>query len=298
MSARSFTAGLAAVVAFTFTPREAEAYCQMTTSEPTSGCATTGTPLAWKRRCIEWSLDSRGSSDVPISEVEGAVAASFATWLNVQCDGELPGFEVRESAAFAECSRSTFDSDGGNVNVIAFVPELDDGPILALTTVWYSTSTGEIFDADILVNEGQGPFALCPAVGCLEADSPHDLTNVLTHEVGHFFGLAHATSSDATMFASSRSGETLKRTLSADDEAGFCATYGAQPLPAQCDFEPRGGLDLSCEGGNRGCAMSPSSLASRSDPFPLAFLCGVTFVVTLVRRRARGSGSDTLRPRD
>jgi hypothetical protein len=290
-------------------PNDAAAYCQMTTVAPNplqGSCSGIGKPLAWTRRCIEYALDMRGSTTIELDDLSDIVAGSFGTWLLVSCDDGAPGFQIQESA-LANCTKAEFNQDGTNVNVIAFVPDLDDGPILALTTVWYQPATGEIIDADILVNESQGPFAACPPLGCFDEFAPHDLANVLTHEVGHFFGLAHSTDLDATMYASSSSGETNKRSLEVDDEAGFCATYGAAELSSECNFVPRGGRGLTCEGSSRGCAVvAPSAGGPGSSP-AFAWLLGVALTVAWGRRRlvgridrarARLAPSDTLRPRD
>ncbi len=283
---------LAASVAVLGTsPRVASAYCQMTTVAPDplqGSCSSAGIPLAWRRRCIEYALDMRGSSTIALDAVSDIVAGSFGTWLLVECDGEVPGFDLEEADVLASCQRAQYNQEGSNLNVVGFVEELDDGPILALTTVWYSPSTGEIFDADILVNESQGPFAVCPPAGCVSSLLPHDLANVLTHEAGHFFGLAHSSHLDATMYASSSAGETGKRSLTADDEAGFCATYGDTPLPSQCDFTPRGGRALSCVSSSRGCAAAPSSGGPAAGaPVAFAALVAAAAGVAWSRRRAR-----------
>ena len=52
-----------------------------------------------------------------------------------------------------------------------------------------------------------------------------DLQNTLTHESGHFIGLAHSPVPGATMNATTQPGETLKRSLAPDDAAGVCAIY-------------------------------------------------------------------------
>ncbi len=303
-----FAAALAAVLLVA--PREASAWCQMTTvaADPLLGsCADSGIPLAWGRRCIEYALDGGGSSDIPLATVSDIVATSLGAWTVVDCGGGPPGFQVQEADFLVDCQSSSFDQDGANVNVVAFVPDLDDRSILALTTVWYSTTTGEIFDADIMVNESQGPYADCPSIGCLGAGAPHDLENVLTHEAGHFFGLGHSTVLDSTMFASSTAGETAKRTLTADDEAGFCATYGTDPLPTTCDFTPYGGRSSSCTRSSRGCGVVGASADRRQGPSALGLLALSALAVTwgrrrllgaIDRRRARGAASDTLRPRD
>ncbi len=275
----------------------ASAFCRMTTEvgDPTDpvACVTEGIPLAWTRRCIEYAIDMRGTPTLSLDEVESIAAASFTTWSNVLCGSDAIGFEFQEAEGFADCQAAQYNRSGGNVNAIAFVPELDidDPSVIALTSVWFSTSTGVIFDADIMINEKQGPYEVCPDVGCIGVMRPQDLQNVLTHEIGHFLGLAHSDVTDATMFAQAGAGETKKRTLAPDDVAGICDAYPPGSLPDTCDFTPKGGRDLTCHtgGGGRGCAVTtapgaPAGTGSAAVPLLGLVALGAAFV----RRRVAG----------
>ena len=108
------------------------------------------------------------------------------------------------------------------------------------------------------VNEERGPFGVCPETGCEDMRTV-DLENVLTHEFGHYLGLAHTTDPEATMFASAVAGEILKRDLGSDDIAGICAVYPAGTPTGECDPAPRGGLRLDCGEGGSGCSAIPST---------------------------------------
>jgi hypothetical protein len=137
--------------------------------------------------------------------------------------------------------------------------------VVALTSVLYDPANGRIFDADIEINGWDGhagaiatsqpphgwyftchdtqPGADCTTYG--EAGCTFiDLRNTVTHEVGHFAGLAHPCGAsegrrdcdleptdgvvpylERTMSPTTGPGEILKRSLSADDVAGVCAIY-------------------------------------------------------------------------
>src|SRR5690606_24022962 len=112
--------------------------------------------------------------------------------------------------------------------------------------------TGEILDVDMEINERQGPFAICPPEGCPGMERV-DLENVVTHELGHYFGLAHSADPDATMYAFSVAGETIKRDLADDDIAGICEIYPPGTPAGECDHQPVGGLVLHC---HTNCAVS------------------------------------------
>lgn len=254
------------VVAFFGSATAAEAWCQMTTSRmaPTISmpCVTDGVPLAWTRRCIGYAIDGRDSLDLSLDQITEAVERSFASWTSVRCDGVPIDLEV-SALGNSLCRDARFSERGGNVNTIAFVENWRerklDPSAFALTTVWHNQRTGEILDADMQLNEQLGPWAICPENGCPEGARVVDLQNVLTHEIGHFFGMGHSEVNVATMAPTSTRGETSKRVLRTDDIEGFCTIYPPGSLPAACDPTPNGGLALDCEtkSSSRGCAASP-----------------------------------------
>jgi len=251
------------------TPRAA-AYCQMTTvaGGSTPGiCVTDGIPLRWERRCISYSLEAHGSADLEIGLLSETVRASFATWLDVRCGGSPTDFEIAETEAFSSCAEAQYRSDGGNVNTIAFVDDWAargyDESVLVTTTVWHNTRTGVIYDVDMEINQAAGPFGVCPPEGCggcpTIAGTQTDLQNVMTHEIGHFFGIGHSGVATSTMWFQSCRGETSRRSLEGDDIAALCSIYPPGSLPAECSFTPRGGLALSCGDDGGLCAISRGS---------------------------------------
>ncbi len=278
-------------------PRPAAAWCQMTTegggATLDDPCVSTGLPLAWRQRCIGYALDGGGSRDLERDEVLGVLGESFDAWMQVRCDGESTGLVLEPELEPADCDRAAFSSGGGNVNTVAFVEDWEerdyDPDAFAVTIVWFSQSRGDILDADLLVNENQGPYALCPALGCRTGNPiPVDLENVLTHEAGHFLGLAHSDVRASTMFGSAIRGEVLKRTLDADDEEGLCSIYPPGTLDAACDFAPRGGLDLSCPGaGGGGGGCSRCAAAGGAPLGGLGWSALLAFLAALGLRRAR-----------
>lgn len=269
------------------TTGDARAWCRMTTSTRMAGigeCVTDGLPLAWRHRCLSYSLEQGGSKDLSMDEVRQMVGRSFAAWVAVTCPGS-PGFDVRETEALSACDRAVYNTDSGNVNTVAFVsdwPDRDyDRSAYALTTVWHNPRTGEIYDVDMELNEMRGRWGNCPTpAGC--TDGTIDLQNVVTHEAGHYFGLAHTPDSNiATMYAMSPPGEVSKRILRTDDIEGFCTAYPPGSLPDACDYTPRGGLAVKCTDDSCGC-RAPG--AGRG---PGAIGVGVLFVCVLMARRRR-----------
>jgi hypothetical protein len=128
---------------------------------------------------------------------------------------------------------------------------------IALTTVTFDKDTGELRDADIEINSAEHDV-LVPGADGLPAGAS-DLQSVLTHEIGHFFGMAHAANGAAVMFESD-DGTEKKRSLTASDIAGICAVYapggtrsvstivdedGRVPASA-CEPAPHGGFTRTC----------------------------------------------------
>ncbi len=80
------------------------------------------------------------------------------------------------------------------------------GPnVLGLTQVWYNTSTGAILETDIVLNDRDFAFSTDPrdtsgaGSGQVGSTGRVFIENVLTHELGHAFGLSHSGTMQATM---------------------------------------------------------------------------------------------------
>ncbi len=80
--------------------------------------------------------------------------------------------------------------------------------ILAVTQVVFDEENGNILEADIVINDNQS-FSVTPRTGVYLGD-------IITHEMGHFIGLAHSQVHDSTMIYSAFYGQD---TLASDDIA-------------------------------------------------------------------------------
>ena len=237
----------------------AGAFCRTTTvHEPVpynpveSGCWTEGKPLAWAAGAhVPYSLSASASKQISSTDATRIAALAFAAWNSAECgdagEGVLPNVEaydngpVSAEAAADDCGIVPCDSSVHDpIHFIVFDdstwPFNDPNNTLALTTVTYGVDSGDIVDADIQINSfghkmtAQEP----PPTGF------YDLQAILTHEAGHFLGLAHATSSAPIMFAQYQPGAT---TLTADDREGICAIYPPSPPSSSssgCSVSPAG----------------------------------------------------------
>lgn len=203
-------------------------------------------PLQWPMRCVRYVVHEDGTDAFPQNsddtigdEALSLIRASFQTWSEAGTD--CSHFTL-EYGGLTETGEAEFDSDGGyegNENVVAFHddswPYSGSSAAYSLTSVSYSTETGDIEDADIEVNTANYDVADLEMSRVGEDEPPLDLRNSLTHEVGHFLGLAHSDEPEATMYGRAPLGEIEKRTLHEDDIGGLCAAYPKEGTSGECD---------------------------------------------------------------
>lgn len=153
-----------------------------------------------------------------------AATGAAAAWSE---PGEVT-IEIRQGAR-----QIAFVQGGANENVIAFDDDRwdFDSDMLALSLVHFDVATGEILDADIVINTDGYAWADKAEHASVDA---YDLANTLTHEIGHVVGLAHSATDEATMFPTSGKDEINKRDLAEDDVLGLSDIYSsisATPSP-------------------------------------------------------------------
>ncbi len=278
------------VSALAGSPRAAHAFCRTTTSlrpQVQGTCQPDGKPLFWKRRCSSYAVHVAGSRSITVDRLRAVFEEAFDSWENVDCGGGVrTGLKVDVISEPALCDAAEFNRDGSNVQSVAFVTDWTDrgypANAFAVTTTWHNASTGEILDVDMELNEARPqPYAECPAAGCCPdsdvcsparppvcADLRIDLLEVATHEVGHYFGIAHSDQCLATMYYAAPVGAVNKRTLEDDDKQAICAAYPPGSLDLNvCKPAPIGGLNTACATSDGGGATRCMAGATPDSPY-------------------------------
>lgn len=232
-----------------------------------------GTVLIWTAAQISVRYEA---AHLDHARVGKAVRSAFATWRKA-------GVPIRVTVHRSK-QRLADDAEDG-INAVRW----EDArwrfgrTVVAMTLSTYSRRSGVVRESDIHLNAVDHQWSVEE-----QADAGrYDLQDVLTHEVGHFFGLGHEPAhSEATMFPTTPPGELTKRTLSRDDLAGVAALKGeiqrrgpaATVLPPA--REPKAG-DIALR---PGCAVG-----AVADGPPRAWL--LLLLAWLFARRGRRAGA-------
>jgi len=292
----------AAVAAAIGGERDARAFCRTTTcplppdfAPSPAGCQpsdfetycasldppTTPLPIWWRNACVSYDIQQNASRQVSYATAVEDFATAFSKWTAVTCASASNGDGGVSIAVTnlgpVSCDQVHYNSDQGNQHVIIFHDDVwpydDPNNTLGLTTITFDPDTGEIYDADMEINSTQ----TLTVTGPLPPDG-YDFMSIITHETGHFFGMAHSGDDLATMYAHYVPGTTTMRMLTADDSTGICSIYppngdrevapsvasGGAIAEDPCDPTPRHGFQSACsEPQGHSCSASAGKGATR-----------------------------------
>lgn len=232
--------------------------------------------IHWTVRTIPIAIRSPGSRTVDPTTTQALIEASFLAWESSRCSDLA--FEYRGvvdgTTEPREVSQVIFQQSG-------WVDEGRDPSAVALTTMTYGKLDGDIRFGVIEVNEELFQFADARQ-GCADGAS-YDLGAVVTHEAGHFIGLAHTRvvpEGDVrapTMTAVVVPCDDQFRSLETDDIEGLCFIYPAGREARLCATLPRQDTPY-VQGVAFGCA------ASRQDADPAALGLVLLIAMWCLRR--------------
>ncbi|HEY6561013.1 MAG TPA: hypothetical protein VI072_27245 [Polyangiaceae bacterium] len=243
-------------------------------------------PLHWAQTCVYITADSDGSADMPFPELERVARESVQSWSALTAaksflwleytaglsprNPSLDGWQVIKFRAKTWCRPADasgdavcYDPGAAALTTVSFVNDPDD-----------PENDGRIVDADIELNAVANYFHDAVKNPKPNAGSrrPLDLSNTLTHELGHLLGLEHTCSGrsaqrvpscsrtgdgqpvvacsvvetgratdpqlaaiyETTMYPSAKAGEISKRTPEEDDVAAIAALYPTASDPSLC----------------------------------------------------------------
>ncbi len=224
-----------------------------------------GAPVHWASGSVQFIVDPTVGQHV--RNGRQAVAGAAAAWSGV--DG-APALVTYNGPAGGKVA---VDS----VNTVLVAPEGFDavGVALAVTVLSFDPTSGNIVDADVVINryyhfavlaENAKPSTGAKAISNDSTSAPYaaagkttpfDLQHVLAHEIGHGLGLGDTVSdSTALMYAYSTPGNPMPRQPTTDDTEGIAQLYpvGAATGPASA------GCGQSNVAGSR--PRAPDALAS------------------------------------
>ena len=250
--------------------------------------------------CLRWPVNAgaRGSIHFVQSStgdpalgtgVFDAVSRSAQTW-----EGQLQACGNLDLAETGQHSASRFvgyTQGGQNENLVLFRLQLcsavvppgdgcvaagncgnvhdcwDHGStVVALTTSSYIVSSGELLDADVEMNAASATPTIvdsppCSAGAISSSCVANDVQNAVTHELGHFLGLAHSPDPSSTMYASEPLGETSKRVLDPGSIVASRTSLGGAEASKDCSTSGGGSTGSSgCSSAGDPGALGPGIL--------------------------------------
>lgn len=171
------------------------------------------TEIRWSTTTVRYYVQTSGSADVTITQLEAAIAGAFQAWQDVTCSRISFTYGGRRASDPGDGIFIRFQESNWSPTV---------GDAAAYSTPTRLAGSGELRSTEIVFN-GQDVVWTTNAA---EADSgfKSDIQGVATHEIGHSLGLDHTRHLPATMFFSSGLGSEM-RTLDDDDQRGICYLY-------------------------------------------------------------------------
>jgi hypothetical protein len=227
-----------------------------------------GSTERWRRGEVTVTIDESMSAIWP--DVALGVADAFHEWHDT--GAKLPSVLFESRAA----KPLVLEPDGENR--IYYVPITIAGHQhdLGMTLQHVSASTGEIVEADIVINSNH-PFSLLDASD--NCSDSYDIESVVMHEAGHFWGLREdMTDAGAAMYFSTAPCNIAKRTLKVGDTLAISSLYAKELADDDTNSPAAAGLGH--------CSVASPPNRSACNGFAIAALVVVLGGFRLVNRRA------------
>lgn len=200
-----------------------------------------------------------------------ALNAALAAWTSAA--DELPRISLNLTDATSQSPNPDQERADHRISFAPWGDTRSNGA-LAVTVLTIDEDKNSILDADIVIN-GLYRFTEFDDDCCSSTAPEYDLQSVLTHEIGHWFGLPEdPCNPDATMYMYTLPNETKKRDLTQDDVIAAQVAYWQADNPS----------------GEVGCSFV--SRESSSAAFGLSWaLAAVLFARARLSKRGLGKGT-------
>src|SRR5688572_84302 len=202
---RSMRWSLFAFLFFVFLPKDALAWCvartcngdQQNCERDEDGCPVGGEYLNWEHMPVQYRFDDHGSERLDTTLARQAIRRAFDTWSHADCEDGRTSLRFQEESDIVQSRR---ERESGLLVPFAIHfrdevwPHEGEDNTLAKTTFVNTKRTGYIREVAMEINTSDKKFALTD-----EDEGDYDLQSVVTHEVGHWIGIAHSNVPGAIM---------------------------------------------------------------------------------------------------
>jgi len=218
---------------------------------------------------IEYFVDVSGIEGV-VEDFE-TVQAAIAKWSDLECSLFQFLFAGLTQDAKVEFDEENLDDNENHVVFIKSgwndaIDDLSHENAIALTRLSFIPKTGELVDADLMLNLEKKDFSSCESAEDLENPKLYDLSYVILHEAGHMTGLDHSKDSLSVMFVQEATcPDEPMHYLTADDKECFCEYYGSADFTEACLNPP---VDSAPEPTPEALPESADTLQQDAGPLP------------------------------
>jgi len=245
---------LLATLALVLIPTNSEAY--------TLTLTRSGLVVKWpgKKPKLNLAANPVNRSGLTEAQIRDAVVKSLQRWK--AASGGTLGFDYWQGTDLNDYKPTSEQNGLSSLYFTSNARGSSDisGNVIGLTQVWYDTDKGDIIETDVILNDLVYDFTVDPrdttGFGSANSSGRVYIENVLTHELGHAFGLAHGGVMQSTMLYVESPEQAF---LGCDDQIAISALYATPFSRSRGSIQGR----VTLSGGGDGVAGAQVIAISR-----------------------------------